>query len=71
MIPAARQSRAQSLKDRARDLLAKALSVKMLIFLVGTGLLIAGKITEWVWVVLASAVMGIRTVEKKPWEGQQ
>lgn len=57
-----------SLKERARSFIAKLLSIKFLVFVVGTALLMLEKITPVEWLVLASAIMGIRTLEKKLWQ---
>lgn len=58
----------RSLKGRARDLAAKSLSIKIIIFVVGTGLLLWGKIDTWTWLALAAVVIAGRMLEKKtPW----
>jgi hypothetical protein len=67
--PPVREERAdRSLKGRARDLAAKSLSIKIIIFVVGTGLLIWKKIDTWTWLALAAVVITGRILEKKtPW----
>lgn len=54
----------RSLKNRAKDLAAKSLSIKIIIFVIGSGLLIWGKITPAVWLALAGVVITGRFVEK-------
>ena len=66
--PPARPKREdRSLKGRFKDLAAKVLSLKMFVFLLGTGLLICDKIDASTWLILAGVVVGIRTAEKKLW----
>jgi hypothetical protein len=55
----------RSLKGRAKDLLAKGLSIKMFVFAIGTGLLVWGKIDTWTWLALAGIVITGRLLEKK------
>lgn len=55
----------RSLKGRAKDLLAKGLSIKIVVFLIGSGLLIWGKIDPWTWLALAGIVITGRLLEKK------
>lgn len=64
--PGGREDR--SLKGRAKDTAAKALSIKVIIFVIGTGLLIWGKIDPWTWLALAAVVITGRFAEKK-WTG--
>jgi hypothetical protein len=55
----------RSLKGRVKDLGAKGLSIKVIIFAIGTGLLIWGKIDAWTWLALAAVVITGRFVEKR------
>jgi len=57
----------RSLKGRIKDTGAKLLSIKVIIFAIGTGLLIWGKVDDWTWLALAGLCMGIRTLEKSGW----
>jgi len=58
----------RSLKNRAKDLVAKGLSIKVIIFVIGTGLRIWGKIDDYTWLALAAVVITGRFAEKK-WVG--
>lgn len=49
-------------------MVAKALSIKIIIFAIGTGLLVWGKIDDWTWLALAAVVITGRFMEKRtPW----
>jgi hypothetical protein len=58
---------ASSIKGRAKDLIAKSFSIKVVVFVIGTGLLIWGKIDAWTWLALAGIVVTGRYLEKKMW----
>ncbi len=66
--PVARGREDRSLKARAKDTVAKALSIKVIIFAIGTGLLLWGKIDTYTWLGLAAVVITGRFAEKK-WVG--
>lgn len=66
--PAPRGREDRSLRGRVKDAAAKALSIKVIIFVIGTGLLVWGKIDPWTWLALAAVVITGRILEKKtPW----
>lgn len=54
----------RSLNGRLKDTAAKALSIKVIIFVIGTGMLIWGKIDDWTWLTLAAVVITGRFAEK-------
>jgi hypothetical protein len=60
---------APSLRERAKGFVAKLLSVKFVVFVVGTALLVFGKLSSEVWLGLVALVVGVRAIEKKPWQG--
>ena len=66
--PSPRGREDRSLRGRVKDAAAKALSIKVIIFVIGTGLLVWGKIDPWTWLALAAVVITGRILEKKtPW----
>jgi hypothetical protein len=54
----------KAIPKRIVGLVSKVISVKVVIFVMGTILLVAGVITEWVWLTLASIVIFGREILK-------
>ena len=52
------------MKDRLKELLAKLLSIKGIVFIIATVLMFMGKVTPHIWGISALILIGIRTLEK-------
>lgn len=54
----------QTVYERITELLAKALSMKGLVFALATWLTFSDKLEGWMWILTAAIVIGGRTLEK-------